>query len=331
MIRPKKPWRFVKIFEGFEKFIIASHDAGGANVLAALVERMGIAERSVFILGGPAINIFEKTFMSITKIEVADISSYNPKDTFVLTSTSNEAELEREVLDCAHAHFFVTASLIDHWIKYPIRFVPVQLRNDGNELFLKRLPKYVLVSDDKAHSVALQSGFPIEKLVVVGNPYLEKLKSQYLVIEKKIKKHNRILYMSEYFKSPRHPNLNELDFLKDILFQIKSLLRVKSVDFEFYLRLHPSEQVDKYSSLFAEFPFLKISQPGVDLLEDLATAKVMIGKSSMGLAVSAMLGIPTFSYRHPDFEHVVFDSKIIVIDSIDKNLIELVAFVKNQD
>lgn len=311
----------MKILENFKHFIVASHDAGGANVLIALIEKLRISDRCFFIIDGPASVIFAKRIKELKRISLEDIYSFDSDETLILTSTSLEAELERTVLSSAKAHHFKTMAIVDHWTNYIIRFVPNSLREKAEEVFLSLLPDYIVLTDQKAYSIAVASSFPNERLVLIDNPYFESLKHQYCNISKNITQCNRILYMSEYFSSRGNIKLTELDYLRSILIQFKKL-KIQELHLEFYMRLHPSESIDKYNSLLNDFPFLKIGLKNSDLLEDLARSKIVIGKSSMGLVVSAMLGIPTFSYRHPDFDFITLDERIVVIDSVDKSLLD---------
>lgn len=311
----------LEIFKGYKNFIISSHDAGGGNVLSSLVQKLGIADKCFFIVDGPSKAIYEKKFKHLKKIDINIIASFDPRETFVMTSTSGNAELERSVLLFAKLHHFKTVSILDHWSNFKIRFVPVQLRKNTEDLFLSLIPDFILVTDVKAKLIAEELSIPKEKLIEIENPYLEDLKNRYKEIAGNIKKKNQILYMSEYFTSSKNSQLNELDYLKDILSQLKVLLAENKKEIEFYIRLHPTEESTKYDSLLASCPFLRIGSKDTDLLEDLATSKLVIGKSSMGLIVSSMLGIPTYSYNNPQFDFINLENGIVVLDSIDQKIL----------
>jgi hypothetical protein len=310
----------LEILNKHHSLIVASNDAGAANIMAAFIEKHNLSKRATFILSGPAVVIFSNKFQNLNVLSFEELQKINIQDTLVLTGTSGWSELERNVLKWAKEHHITTVSFLDHWTNYIKRFIPGY--NNNSELnFLDLLPDYVFVADDKAFEMAESLGFPPKKLVNIGNPYIAELRIEYLKISKQSTP-GRILYMGEYFlgKNPEK-NLSELNYVEDILKAIKEYFHGKYPNqFELYLRLHPQDNVEKYNYLLEFYPFLKIGVKINTLLEDIALSSLVLGKTSMGLVVSGEMGKQTYSFIHPEFNFMELSSKVNVVNSIEELL-----------
>ena len=155
----------------------------------------------------------ENHFQSILKKEPSHI---------VLSATGDLNE--RKLILLAKKNKIKSTSIIDVWSNYRERFL------HNKKLFL---PDKILCIDTKNITEMKKLNFPISKLQIIGNPFLEKF------FDINVNEGKNILFISQPISSRvRKTNYNEFDFY-DL---IKKLLDYKKINHPFHLLLHPEEK-----------------------------------------------------------------------------------------
>jgi hypothetical protein len=299
-----------------KKILIVSHDAGGANILSALAKKYRYHFNWVVYLKGPAKKIFLKNKVnSFAKIYSPRNFSTGPlfkkiAPDLVLTGTSWESSFENDFIKMAKMKKIATATFIDHWSDYRLRFgYPGKWR--------KNLPDTIFVGDQMAYKIALEKGFSKQKLMLVENPYFEetiqeannlKLKSP----KKRSLKTKRLLFTSgpisdfslKQYDNSAYLGFSEYKILEDLL-EIMRLFKKFTIKLK--IRLHPSEDINKYSNLLRNQKyskirkFIAISNPAKNpLVKDCCWADAVIGSGSMALVIAHLLGKKAISYMPTD-------------------------------
>ena len=276
-----------------KRILLIAHDAGGANILSALMKKYEKKYQWSGCVEGPAQAIFDrKDFVGGHQLnQLFDLSP-----DLVLTATSWGSTLEIDAIKKARQLGIPTASFLDHWCNYRARF--------GSSLqWKKNLPDYILTGDAWAYQQAVKESFPRGKLHKVENPYWanmrDQIKNARLQGDKK-KKTGRInvLYLSspiadharKEYGSEHHWGFNEYDQVEDLLAVIDN-----QQELNLCIRLHPSENRDKYARFF--HPRLSISFPSsASLVDDCMKADVLIGCDTLALVVGLLTGGKVISY-----------------------------------
>ena len=289
---------------------IISHDAGGANILAALANKYNGSFAWHFILAGPAVRVFS-SYPQLERMTVphgsmsGDLFGRGAFDLMV-TGTGWQTNHELDGIRFAKERGIPVLAYLDHWTNYRERFgTPTNWQSN--------LPDFVAVGDAYAYEKAMLEGFPKAKLTCVENPYLESfLQKQDAIREaSSVATTKTLLFLSEPFRPTFHASGDsqgaahtgiEYEALQQLL---NLLLNSKALDgYTLRIRLHPSESKDKYTDLLRKIlgdqdPLasrVEVHDPFLcSLEEDCCGAEFVIGISSMALLVSAALGRKTFS------------------------------------
>jgi len=266
--------------------LVAAHDAGGAELLASYIARNNLS--CLYLIEGPAIKVFERRLGKNLNLVSMEDGLKNCK--WCLCSTSWQSELEWLVVKRAKKLNIKVVSFLDHWVNYTQRF----LRNN-----IQYLPDEIWVADEYAKSKALQD-FPDTKVKLINNPYL-------LDIKDKLKDYkiincipNSILYMSENisgnslrtYGDESYFGYTEFDGLK-ILLDNRHFLNKNCNHIN--IRLHPSENKDKYKDIIQKNKKLISISNHSDLLEDIASSDIIAGCESMALVVALVANKKVYS------------------------------------
>jgi len=252
---------------------IASHDAGGAEILACYVAQNNV--RCRFALEGPALRVFER---HLGRIAVEPLATAIAGADWCLLGTSWQSDLEWRAIEEAKRAGKRVASFVDHWVNYPERFV-----RGG----VQRLPDEIWVGDEEAQALARRH-FPGLPVKLVPNPY-------FAYVEREIARYSfphsgkRALFVSEnlseharrLFGDERHWGYTELDAIAYFLGRLRDLGIERVV-----LRPHPSDPERKYSALVARHaPTTELSS-GKPLTEEIAEADLVAGCESVALVAA---------------------------------------------
>lgn len=276
---------------------VVSHDSGGAELLASYVARHGIS--CEFVLGGPALNVFERRIGNISPIKLE--SALVDCDEF-LTGTSWESDLELKAVAAARTAGKPTTSFIDHWGHYRERFI-----RDGVEC----LPDILWVGDRIAENLARKT-FPTTPVQLVLNPYFEDIREALPEIESSPTSRAvdglRVLYICEpigahelrVYGDESHWGFDEFDALR-YFFENRAALGQPL--FGLVIRPHPSEASGKYDQIADEFG--KITRIGgkKSLLQEIVDSDVVVGCESMAMVVGLIAGRRVISSIPPGARH----------------------------
>ena len=147
-----------------------------------------------------------------------------------------------------------------------------------------------MVTDKNAKKLAQKTFNSKVKIFQIRNYYFEHLKNKFFKIKNKIKKY--VVFISEPTKVKKDPldfNKFEYDFLEDVLIKFNKVI----------IRLHPTENKNKYKNLISKFHkshVLVVEAYKEDLATTLSKSKLTIGIGSTALYISYLFGIKTISY-----------------------------------
>ena len=162
---------------------IVSHDAGGANILNAMIKSFPETDFHC-LLGGPAIKIINGRNVQFT----ADETVFFDKIDLVLFGTGSTS-YEKKLLKKAKASSIPTAAFIDHFVNYRERFVL-----NGNVSF----PDFCFVCDLYSFELAKRELAPYDKIYLCENYLVSYLCSEIAAMGKS--KNNSVLYILENIK-----------------------------------------------------------------------------------------------------------------------------------
>jgi hypothetical protein len=261
---------------------VVSHDAGGAEYLSSQVRRMG--ERALFVLEGPAKNIFRRKLGAIRPVELAQAIE---KATWVLCGTSWQSDLELCAIRLAHGAGKRSVAMLDHWVNFRERF------RSGNHY---EFPDEIWVADEYAECAAATS-IPEVPRKVVGNAYLEDMCAEIGRIKRRTPRPGAItvLYICEniaahalsQYGNRRHAGYVEEEAME---YFFQNLPAIASSIGCIVVRPHPSEQRGKYRWVMDRMPIPTRISEHVPLTADIAEADVVVGCESMAMIVALMSG-----------------------------------------
>ena len=271
--------------------LVAAHDAGGAELVSAWVKAHPGPEYRC-VVDGPARAIFARRLGERFACATSAPQAWIDAAEVVLTATSYGSALEDGLRRTAGAAGKPVLAYLDHWVNYPPRF------DHGGE---RMLPDELWVADETAGLIA-RALFPATRLVLAGNPYVAELRAEAARLGEPRRSSPRMLYVSEpvgranlwMHGDARHDGYDEFDALRLFLSwceQADALGEGAEIRF----RAHPSETLEKYASLLADFPTLAVTfSKGPTLLEDCRWAGRVCGCSSMALYVANAVGCEVF-------------------------------------
>lgn len=262
---------------------VASHDAGGAEILSSYVRQQGLDCQ--YVLAGPALSIFQRKLGSI---DVQLLPDAIRSSDWLLCGTSWQSDLEWRAIAMARELGKRSVAFLDHWVNYRERFA-----REGET----HLPDEIWVGDVLAENMA-RSLFPSLVIRLVENPYFADLKRELAELSRPREfapEHMRVLYVCEpvrehalrEYGNERHWGYTEEDALRYFLANLDVLgAQVGSI----VIRPHPSEAPGKYDWAREEFD-LPIANGGAPtLFEEVAASDVVVGCESMAMVVGLLAG-----------------------------------------
>jgi hypothetical protein len=301
--------------------LLASHDRGGANVLAALLRRSSwLSHQKILLLfegpslavlddqtaqfGSARIGTSQTAAAQIRRIKsLAEAESFHPD--LVVCGTSFHAELERNVILWASERAIPTLSLIDSWMNLSARYWHSRLNRHC-------LPSVVSVVDHPSRQRLLaELGDLCPRIEVTGQPHLQDLMS--LPLDPATSEGNqvrRVLFCSE----PMHQAYNrdgELGYDQFLIFAqlltlfdreaprpASALVPPLASQVLLELKLHPSEDPQSWDEFLARHPGssgVKIVRTQDELALAFKRADVVLGLISMALLEAVLAGKPVYS------------------------------------
>ena len=255
--------------------LIICKDIGSASIISEN-ER---DKDCIFFLKNPAKKFFkEKGILSenLNKLEKAVIECE-----CIITGTSWPIDIEYKAIKLAKKYNKKIITYLDHWVNYFERF-------DKNK---NMLPDIIITTDKKAFKLA-KKNFPLTKILLKKNLYLENLKKKY----KKLKKDKKfIIYLDNHLidvqnniiKNKKYFNHDEKSIFENFVSKIK-FHNIKSKQILF--RTHPKKKIRESLMVVKKYKSIcKISKNN-DLIRDIAKSEIVVGWNSMAMYIAHRLG-----------------------------------------
>jgi hypothetical protein len=296
-------------FQKYRTILVVACESGGAKILASLIRRMEGNFR--FLLDGPPVSIFQNRFDNFKNESSGVIASLKSDNDLMLTGTSWMPVFERQAIASAKKQGTPVWSFLDHWTNYRERFLPTELWDNLPAEWTGYLPDKVVVSDVYANDLAVELGFPEEKLLLIPNFSLQDFKDEYEYKSSDIKRENKaglhILLVTEpiaddvekTFGQPDYWGYTEYDVVADLT---AGCMKHGS---DLRIRLHPNEAKGKYDWIAGQEKSFEISDHK-DIIDDFIWADIVVGIHSMALVLALTAGKKTVSYLPPKAKHSCF-------------------------
>lgn len=278
--------------------LVASHDAGGAEVLAAWLkahffnEALSFSEQHkvTFVLQGPAKNVYLRYFPELHYVDVppTDLSAYNT----VLTSTSGETSaLERGLIKQAKAQGVYCIAALDYWKNYRLRF-----EHESGII----LPDALWVFDPWAKALA-EEAFPGLQIEQQPNAYLNAQVEAIGSVSDA--KEMRVLYVCEPSYDPRYTEFDAMNLA------VSWLVSTAEVPIALRLRMHPREPGNKYDAFIdacaAIAGIVRVEKSQQSLAEDLTWSSTVIGCQTAAMVVALYAGRKVYSAMPASVEEAI--------------------------
>jgi hypothetical protein len=263
---------------------VVACDAGGSEILASYILQQGMD--AIFVLAGPAVKIFHQR---LGNIKIVTLPEALKNCQWVLTSTGWQSDFEWQAIVEGRAANRTVVTFLDHWVNYSERFI-----RNGVACY----PDEIWVGDIYALELARRE-FPTQCLFKVENPYFQLFVKEVKALEEPMNylKKNDVLFVCENVdRDGFHQNDAIRYFMENLDCIHHELGRI-------LVRPHPSENVEKYSWVIEEYQGRVELSKGLSLAEEVAVSGVVVGCSSMAMALAAMAGRRVIScipdYRFP--------------------------------
>jgi hypothetical protein len=260
--------------------LVAAHDPGGANAVAAVTALLRSQGIDVLALTkGPARRQFE--LQHVPSVEASDgalAAMVQSPVSIVITGTSEQHSFEREAVLAARRSGIPSVAIVDYWMKHRQRFRAA----DGTWV----LPDHVVAIDEMCRAQMLAEGVPEARIHVLGQPYFSVLLRRSMQIDARNSPARRVLFVSE-------PGAVAAEALDATLEGLASLPR----PLELTIRFHPreSERGDRLHRISrAGLGFTVDDAP--DPLTTVCNSDAVIGVTSMLLIESSLVGVPTAGF-----------------------------------
>lgn len=258
--------------------LFVCHDAGTAQIITAWLQEEHL-KNNFFYFKGPAYKIIKKKFNNIKFKEPNEnlIQNYIKKSHTVICGTGWQTSIEYDAISLAKFEGKKTIAVLDHWVNYKSRFI-------RKNKFI--LPDEIWVTDKFALKYAKKI-FTKVKITLKKNYYLEKEVN--LILSKKneqIKlKNQQLLYLCEPMRNTwGKTTQGEFQALKYFFKNIKKIGIKKETNI--CLRLHPSENKDKYIEFKDLYPNIIFSNGEIDLTHEIINSEYIVGCQSYAMVLA---------------------------------------------
>lgn len=260
--------------------IIAAHDAGAANHIAAWFGSSNMGGVYSFV-DGPARSIFQR---QCPWMQAAELEVVLPRCGTLISGTGWASSLEHDARKMAKQLGCRSIAVIDHWVNYRERFV-----RNGEEV----LPDEVWVTDAYAKAIA-EAEFPDLPVEQVPNCYLEGVVNAVRAFECNAEKSDQthVLYVLEPIRQAwgNYPLPGEFQAL-DFFYANLEALQLDVAELSIRLRPHPSDAAGKYDEwISAQRQGDVCLDRSSSLEEALAWADVVVGCQTYAQIVALAAG-----------------------------------------
>ena len=220
------------------KILMAFDDPGGGLVLTSLIEPLKSAGAELKIYSG----ILSRKFAKNIEIETLDshidkktageiIDQFNPD--LIITGTS-AGRSEQELRNYAFENDKTSVVVLDFWKDYGRRWF-------YSDYGIEEMKDFVLVMDEFTKEEMAEEGFPGEKLIVTGHPYLDKIFNYGDNISAEASTSNKYLFLSQPLNviGIKNFNIHPLEYLLKALKDLSS----EKEKINLTVKLHPVENL----------------------------------------------------------------------------------------
>lgn len=279
--------------------LFATEDAGPAQYLSQIIP--GLDD---YVCVGSSVS---KRIFETYNIKCLDKFDAMESCDLIVTGTHFCGGLDMQFIKTALEKKIPVVSIVEHWSWYLQRFTD----ENGQQCF----PNYIIVNDDFAEQEAIKEGLPKNIIKVLGNPVFENYQKKQLTPESKEEWLSSFSFLNKPVitlvsennnktfskNTPYYLGFDEFDVIEDILSVIKN-------DFNLVIKLHPSEEMNKYVRYARENVF-EIKEGNMDSL--ITHSDFFIGMGSMLLLEAAQFRQDVISYR-PDEKKKFFGNELSV-------------------
>ncbi len=265
------------------KIIVVAHDAGGAEVVGAYVNKNAKRYNFSSYISGPAEKVFARraivfqpaptSIMAVRQIFDREIGI-----SLLLAATSGKhSVIERLFVVEAKRHGIKSAVYLDHWVNFRERF------GYPGKNWRENLPDEIWVGDQAARLLAKK--LFKRPIILVPNLYFEEMKKQIKQFSQA--ESNSILFLGE----PPHGPM--------VLKKFLSVLSEPKINCKIIIRPHPRELPSQYWAIVESSPSAVPVEISLNrsLAEDMGQSRLVVGIESLALAVAALAGKPAVSFR----------------------------------
>lgn len=271
---------------GRQRVAVVSHDAGGAEVLSALVHQKGLAGQ--YVLQGPAKDIFAR---KLGRLSLSSLEDAVGQADWILCGASWQSDLEYQATQLARSLKRHVVVFLDHWVNYVGRLVR------GTDSLL---PSELWVGDAMAAAMA-RAAFPRVPVKQGDNPYFLEIQAELARVPLTVRPGSaplRVLYVGEVIDEFSKTlsvtgdcsgpyGYTEEEALSYGLSHLEALgAPVEQVT----IRPHPAEPEGKY--LWVQEKHRNLVRLGgtAPLLHEIVNCDVVLGCESMAMVVGLLAG-----------------------------------------
>lgn len=264
-----------------EPVAVVCHDAGGAEIVSSHLVASDV--RTVFVLEGPAADIFHRKLGPVVSIALDDAIA---AAAWLLCGTSWESDLELRAIRAARQAGIPSVAALDHWVNYDERF-----QREGRTI----LPDEIWVGDEHALALA-RATWPHLPTHLRPNPYLAEQAAEIEGLLPILRDPDglRVLYICEPISRHalhRHGDRRYFGYVEDEAFRyfLSRLDVFEAPVAEVRVRPHPSDPPGTWEWATSEHPRVTLGG-GASLCREIAEADVVVGCESMALVVALTAG-----------------------------------------
>ncbi|MDD5400650.1 MAG: hypothetical protein PHQ93_05625 [Sulfurimonas sp.] len=273
------------------------NDSGPSNNLLSIVKKYEKEYVWYFFVykNSPAFKIFQNAKLPIIEIdENSNITDKLKKISadIVLVGTSWQNKTHLEFIKIAKALHIPSIAFLEHWVNYRERFGYPQ------EFWKENLADFTTLNDEYGYEMAKDLGFSnIIKL------RFDNLLDDIKIFEMgKIEERNSLLFISEPTKKVAYTTFGDENYWGFDEFRVCEEICKNMDNFStshLTIRLHPSDETQKYDYLIQKYPNLNIEIENpyeTPLIESLCKNKIIIGIDGFVLFEAMAIGKLSISF-----------------------------------
>jgi hypothetical protein len=267
------------------------NDGGPSNNLLSIVKRYEKEYEWYFFAfkNAPAFKIFQNAKLHVIELNESsnikdELAKITPDVIFIGTSWQSKTHLE--FIKIAKSEHIPCVAFLEHWVNYKERF------GYPNENWKQNLPDFITLSDAYGYEMAQNLGFSN----IIKLRFYNLLDDIEIFQKSKIKEQNRVLFISEptkkvaftTFGNENYWGFDEFSVCEEIC---KNMDKFSTSGLT--VRLHPSDEAQKYDFLLQKYPNLSIEIENpyeTPLIDSLCKNRVIIGIDGFVLFEAMVLG-----------------------------------------